>query len=210
GMVLGAIPPGYVRLAQASQASSVLPSVSIHSASSPCGPHQTLGYSIQPSTEDPISNRQVTNANLTSPYQLQQLAHTGSVSQALPLSHPSIPYGQSFPYLQPLLPSAPMCNGTINPVQQCTTGPMQQGAPPDSVGNFDSLKHFGALPHEQNRRNKPVITSKTNLYILGLNESDTDETVRSLVKDVVEPKSCKAILRNGTCKGKCDFCVEVN
>ncbi|KAF5397638.1 RNA-binding motif single-stranded-interacting protein 3 [Paragonimus heterotremus] len=201
GMVLGAIPPGYVRLAQASQASSVLPSVSIHSASSPCGPHQTLGYSIQPSAEDPISSRQMTNANLTSPYQLQQITHSGSVSQALPLSHPSLPYGQSFSYLQPLLPSAPMCNGSINPIQQCTTGPVQQGAPADSIGNFDPLKHFGALPHEQNRRNKPVITSKTNLYILGLNESDTDETVRSLVKDVVEPKSCKAILRNGTCKG---------
>ncbi|KAF6780252.1 hypothetical protein AHF37_00240 [Paragonimus kellicotti] len=201
GMVLGAIPPGYVRLAQASQASSVLPSVSIHSASSPCGPHQTLGYSIHPSAEDPISNRQVTNANLTSPYQLQQLTHTGSVSQALPLSHPSIPYGQSFSYLQPLLPSAPMCNGSMNPIQQCTTGTVQQGAPADSIGNFDSFKHFGALPHEQNRRNKPVITLKKKLYITSLDESDTDGIVRSLVKDFVEPKSCKAILRNGTCKG---------
>ncbi len=46
-----------------------------------------------------------------------------------------------------------------------------------------------------------MTTSKTNLYICGLSETDTDETVRALVEDVVRPKSCKAMLLNGKCKG---------
>uniref|UniRef100_A0A0X3P8B1 RRM domain-containing protein n=1 Tax=Schistocephalus solidus TaxID=70667 RepID=A0A0X3P8B1_SCHSO len=87
--------------------------------------------------------------------------------------------------------------------------PMQHGSQqqPNSLGpvqfrSYDSLKHFGALPHPQNqKRNKSMTTSKTNLYISGLSESDTDETVRALVEDVVCPKSCKAMLLNGRCKG---------
>ncbi|VDL19262.1 unnamed protein product [Hymenolepis diminuta] len=67
---------------------------------------------------------------------------------------------------------------------------------------YDSLKHFGALPQAtSHKKNKSMTTSKTNLYITGLSESDTDETVRALVEDIVHPKSCKAMLLNGKCKG---------
>ena len=47
-----------------------------------------------------------------------------------------------------------------------------------------------------------MTTSKTNLYITGLSETDTDETVRALVENVVQPKSCKAMIQHGKCKGK--------
>ncbi|KAH9278676.1 RNA-binding motif, single-stranded-interacting protein 1 [Echinococcus granulosus] len=82
--------------------------------------------------------------------------------------------------------------------------PQQHAVPflPTQFRNYDSLKHFGALPQSTNhKKNKSMTTSKTNLYITGLSESDTDETVRALVEDVVCPKSCKAMLLNGKCKG---------
>lgn len=43
--------------------------------------------------------------------------------------------------------------------------------------------------------------SKTNLYINGLQESATDESVRSLVDGIIEPKSCKAMMSHGKCRG---------
>lgn len=93
------------------------------------------------------------------------------------------------------------------PVSQQLPPPSHNSAMrgPPQFRSYDSLKHFGALPQQQqqhiHKRNKSMTTSKTNLYICGLSESDTDETVRALVEDVVRPKSCKAMLLNGKCKG---------
>ncbi|CAH8586186.1 unnamed protein product [Dicrocoelium dendriticum] len=204
GMVLGTLNPEYLRLAQNTPQSSVLSGSPVLPTSASYGLHQTMGYALQPSVESNLPGRQIPAVNLPHSYPFPQFNQHGHVSQSLPLSNTSINYGQSFPYLQPLLPS--LCNGGLNHLQQCTNLHSQPqtglvAAPEACVHKFDPVRHFGALPQDQSRRNKPMITSRTNLYISGLNESDTDETVRCLVKDVVQPKSCKAMVSNGACKG---------
>lgn len=204
GMVLGTLNPEYLRLAQNTPHSSVLSGSSVIPTSASYGLHQSVGYSLQPPVDSNLPSRQMPTVNLPHSYPFPQFNQHGHGSQSLPLSNASIQYGQSFPYLQPVLPS--LCNGGLSHLQQCTHLHSQsQGGlvatPEACVQKFDPVRHFGTLPLDQNRRSKPMITSRTNLYISGLNESDTDETVRCLVKDVVQPKSCKAMVSNGTCKG---------
>ncbi|OON19243.1 hypothetical protein X801_04891 [Opisthorchis viverrini] len=202
--LLGGVHSGYVRLAQNAQ-STVFPGSSLQSTSGTYVPQQTLGYAFQPTVETPVgANRQFTNAAFTPPYALQQFPQVGSISQPLPLPQNSIPYGTPFPYLQTFLP--PLTGGGLGHLHQCTNIPSQQQTPlvagiEPNLRHFEPIKQFGALSLEPTRRTKPMITSKTNLYISGLNETDTDDTVRSLVENVVQPKSCKAMISNGICKG---------
>ncbi|GAA54602.1 RNA-binding motif single-stranded-interacting protein 3, partial [Clonorchis sinensis] len=202
--LLGGVHSGYVRLAQNAQ-STVFPGSSLQSTSGTYVPQQTLGYAFQPTVETQVgANRQFTNATFTPPYALQQFPQVGSISQPLPLPQNSIPYGTPFPYLQTFLP--PLTGGGLGHLHQCASIPSQQQTPlvagiEPNLRHFEPIKQFGALSLEPTRRTKPMITSKTNLYISGLNETDTDDTVRSLVENIVQPKSCKAMISNGICKG---------
>lgn len=214
GMLISALASGYVRQAPNVHPSTVLPGSSLHSAPSPYNPHQPLGFSFHPSfpvsahqsLEPVFSGRQFANASLNPSYHIQHLQQPGSATQ--PLSHAHVPYGHSLPYLPSSLVTA-MGNGGLGHIPQCANVPSQSQqvaiaaamAAATQHHTFDSLKHFGALPQNQHVRRKPTITSKTNLYISGLQETDTDETVRSLVENVIQPKSCKAMIVNGNCKG---------
>ncbi|KAM7533872.1 hypothetical protein Aperf_G00000113211 [Anoplocephala perfoliata] len=127
-----------------------------------------------------------------------QQAQTAPAQQLPPLSY--------FPAINGL-PLAPAFPGTAAAPSFPPHGasiPQQHGGPSLSTQfrAYDSLKHFGALPQTtSHKKNRSMTMSKTNLYITGLSESDTDETVRALVEDIVHPKSCKAMLLNGKCKG---------
>ncbi|CAH8611723.1 unnamed protein product [Schistosoma bovis] len=207
-MLIGALTPGYVR---PTLSSNVLPGSSIPSAPGGFSPHQSLAYPFphsfsvgaNQSLEPAITGRQFPNASLNPSYHLQQFQQ--SASQPLPLPHPPVPYGQSLSYLAPSLVTA-MGNGNLGHIHQTYANVPSQA--PMAVNmtahcrTFDSLKHFGSVPQTQHgRRNKSTVTSKTNLYISGLSESDTDDTVRSLVENIVQPKSCKAMVVNGRCRG---------
>ncbi|CAI2732276.1 unnamed protein product [Schistosoma spindalis] len=207
-MLIGALTPGYVR---PTLSSNVLPGSSIPSAPGGFSPHHSLAYPFphsfsvgaNQSLEPAITGRQFPNASLNPSYHLQQFQQ--SASQPLPLPHPPVPYGQSLSYLAPSLVTA-MGNGNLGHIHQTYANVPSQA--PMAVNmtahcrTFDSLKHFGSVPQTQHgRRNKSTVTSKTNLYISGLSESDTDDTVRSLVENIVQPKSCKAMVVNGRCRG---------
>ncbi|CAH8584735.1 unnamed protein product [Schistosoma mattheei] len=207
-MLIGALTPGYVR---PTLSSNVLPGSSIPSAPGGFSPHQSLAYPFphsfsvgaNQSLEPAITGRQFPSASLNPSYHLQQFQQ--SASQPLPLPHPPVPYGQSLSYLAPSLVTA-MGNGNLGHIHQTYANVPSQA--PMAVNmtahcrTFDSLKHFGSVPQTQHgRRNKSTVTSKTNLYISGLSESDTDDTVRSLVENIVQPKSCKAMVVNGRCRG---------
>ncbi|VDD82474.1 unnamed protein product [Mesocestoides corti] len=121
-----------------------------------------------------------------------------------PAQHP-LAHLQYFPPLNGIQLAAAFPGASSTASFPNTSSLTQQHAaalPTPQFRGYDSLKHFGALPQTMNhKRNKSMTTSKTNLYISGLSESDTDESVRALVEDVVRPKSCKAMLLNGKCKG---------
>ncbi|KAH8873525.1 RNA-binding motif, single-stranded-interacting protein [Schistosoma japonicum] len=207
-MLISALTPGYVR---PTISSNVLPGSSIPSAPTGFNSHHSLAYPFphsfsvgaHQSLEPAIAGRQFPNASINPSYHLQQFQQ--SASQPLPLPHPPVPYGQSLSYLTPSLVTA-MGNGSLGHMHQTYANVPSQA--PMAVNmtahgrTFDSLKHFGSVPQTQHgRRNKSTVTSKTNLYISGLSESDTDETVRSLVENIVQPKSCKAMVINGRCRG---------
>lgn len=207
-MLIGALTPGYVR---PTLSSNVLPGSSIPSAPGGFSPHHSLAYPFphsfsvgtNQSLEPAITGRQFPNASINPSYHLQQFQQ--SASQPLPLPHPPVPYGQSLSYLAPSLVTA-MGNGNLGHIHQTYANvPSQTPMAVNMTAHcrtFDSLKHFGSVPQTQHgRRNKSTVTSKTNLYISGLSESDTDDTVRSLVENIVQPKSCKAMVVNGRCRG---------
>ncbi|CAH8543227.1 unnamed protein product [Schistosoma turkestanicum] len=207
-MLIGALTPGYVR---PTLSSNVLPGSSIPSAPGGFSPHHSLAYPFphsfsvgaHQSLEPAITGRQFPNASINPSYHLPQFQQ--SASQALPLPHAPVPYGQSLSYLAPSLVTA-MGNGSLGHIHQTYANvPSQTPMAVNMTAHcrtFDSLKHFGSVPQAQHgRRNKSTVTSKTNLYISGLSESDTDDTVRSLVENVVQPKSCKAMVVNGRCRG---------
>ncbi|VDO07535.1 unnamed protein product [Rodentolepis nana] len=133
-------------------------------------------------------------ALLTAPTGIQ-----GTVTPQQPQGAPGALY---FPgiHLAPAFPGAPTAPSFPHgaPLSQQHSGSFLSS----SLRNYEPLKHFGGPgPILNHKKNKSMTTSKTNLYITGLSESDTDETVRALVEDVVHPKSCKAMLLNGKCKG---------
>ncbi|CAH8614566.1 unnamed protein product [Heterobilharzia americana] len=207
-MLIGALTPGYVR---PTLSSNVLPGSSIPSAPGGYSPHHGLVYPFPHSfsvgahqpLEPPVVGRQFPNATINPSFHIQHFQQP--VSQPLQLPHPPVPYGQSLSYLAPSLVTA-MGNGSLGHIQQTYANVPAQAPLAVSMSascrTFDSLKHFGAVPQTHHgRRNKSTVTSKTNLYISGLSESDTDDTVRSLVENIVQPKSCKAMVVNGRCRG---------
>ncbi|VDP93413.1 unnamed protein product [Echinostoma caproni] len=202
--VMGPIPQAYNRSTPSvNHVSSVFPSSSIHSGNGTYSPHVPLGYTVHPTSDQVASNdRSFQNVALTQSYSMQNCC---TIPQT------SLPYGQSMPYLtSSLLPS--LCNGFLNniPQQMTTVPPHPQAAlaaaavaASNAARNCDPLRHFGpTLMNQLNRRPRPSVTSKTNLYISGLHETDSDETLRQIVESVVQPKSCKAMTVNGKCKGK--------
>ncbi|THD18278.1 hypothetical protein D915_010136 [Fasciola hepatica] len=208
--VMGCIPQAYNRSnPNINQLSSIFPA-SMQSVNGAYNPQVPMGYSLHPATEHVAANeRSLQNAALTQPYPVQNCC---SIPQN------SLPYVQSVPYLtSSLLPS--ICNGFLNNLSQPMAAvPHHQQAALTAAAiaassiarGGDPLRHFSpTLINQLNRRPRPSVTSKTNLYVSGLNETDSDETLKHIVESVVQPKSCKAMTVNGRCKGKRQLSISI-